>query len=86
MEIHDSSPPFDASVEAGPTPAESLLFQFPKRLLPLRESQVDGLLAVNLPGREGIGRLLAQFMTSLADEHAKFSARDAVRREPPRST
>ncbi|MEV0280442.1 AraC family transcriptional regulator [Streptomyces sp. NPDC050610] len=79
MVLYDSSRPFDASVKAGPPPAESVLLQFPKRLLPLRESQVNRLLAVNLPGVEGVGRLLAQFMISLVDEHAKFGARDAAR-------
>lgn len=79
MVLYDSSRPFDASVEADLAPAESLLLQFPKCLLALRESQVKQLVAVNVPGREGIGRLLAQFMTSLADEHGTFGARDAAR-------
>ncbi|MER7489115.1 hypothetical protein ABTY20_25030 [Streptomyces sp. NPDC126497] len=57
--LYDSSLPFEASV-AGSTPAaDSLVLQFPKKLLPLRPHQVDRLLAVPLPAGKGIGRLHA---------------------------
>ncbi|MFF4947929.1 AraC-like ligand-binding domain-containing protein [Streptomyces chattanoogensis] len=79
--LYDSSRPFDAMVDGSraEATAESLLLQFPKRLLPLPESRIAGLLAVRLPGTEGIGRLCAQFMTALAEEHTRCTPRDTAR-------
>ncbi|MFI0777494.1 helix-turn-helix domain-containing protein [Streptomyces sp. NPDC021212] len=77
--LYDSSRPFDALVDTGQADSESVVLQFPKRLLPLPERKVARLLAVPLPGTEGVGRLCAQFMTSLADEHLRCTPRDVLR-------
>ncbi|GHE92693.1 hypothetical protein GCM10018785_68560 [Streptomyces longispororuber] len=37
------------------------------------------LPAVRVPGKEGIGRVLAQLMTSLAEEHTTWGARSGAR-------
>lgn len=76
--VYDSSRPFEAIVSA-PSPAETVILQFPKGLLPLPVQQVTGLCAVSLPGAEGIGRLLAAFLASLADGITRCTARDAQR-------
>ncbi|AJT69086.3 helix-turn-helix domain-containing protein [Streptomyces chattanoogensis] len=68
----------DADVD-GVAGAESIVLQFPKRLLPLPESRVAELLAVRLSGAEGIVRLCTQFMTALAEEHTSCTPRDAAR-------
>ncbi|MBD0842138.1 helix-turn-helix domain-containing protein [Streptomyces sp. TRM68416] len=78
--FYDSSRPFDCYAEAGPwTRSESILLQFPKQLLPLPDSRLAGLLARPLPGTRGAGRLLAGFLTTLADEHGSCSPHDAAR-------
>jgi AraC-like DNA-binding protein len=50
-------------------------------MLPLPGNQVAGLCAVPLPGTEGIGHLLASFLTALADDHTRYTERDALRLE-----
>ncbi|MBQ0984173.1 helix-turn-helix domain-containing protein [Streptomyces sp. F63] len=77
--VYDSSRPFEAVVEdTGPT--ETLLLQFPKRLLPLPSSKIDRLLAVPLPGTRGIGRVFARFVHTLTEEpSAGWPALDRVR-------
>ncbi|MFI9045945.1 helix-turn-helix domain-containing protein [Streptomyces sp. NPDC053427] len=78
--LYDSSRPFDAVVDAGcRSGSESLLLQFPKRLLPLPEAKVARLLAVPLSGTEGVGRLFAQFMATLAEEHVAYTPGDLAR-------
>ncbi|MYV97758.1 helix-turn-helix domain-containing protein [Streptomyces sp. SID3343] len=76
--FYDSSRPFVAAVESGPAGrSESVLVQFPKRLLPLPHA--DRLLATPLSGTHGVGHLLARFMTTLADEPERFTPQDATR-------
>ncbi|MFF9899145.1 helix-turn-helix domain-containing protein [Streptomyces longispororuber] len=77
--LYDSSHPFTASVGAGQGLARSLMLQFPRQLLPLPESKVAGLFAEPLSGTHGVGRLFAQFLTTLADDHATYTRRDAAR-------
>lgn len=77
--FYDSSHPFDATVGAGQGVARSVLLQFPKQLLPLPEAKVTGLLAETLPGTQGVGRLFAQFLSTLADDHMTYTQRDAAR-------
>ncbi|MFJ9417677.1 helix-turn-helix domain-containing protein [Streptomyces sp. NPDC101227] len=78
--FYDSSRPFEAVVGAGcQARSASLLLQFPKRLLPLPEAKVTRLLAVPLSGTQGVGRLFAQFMAGLVDEHATYVPGDLAR-------
>ncbi|GAB2974440.1 AraC-like ligand-binding domain-containing protein [Saccharothrix stipae] len=78
--LYDSSRPFEAIV-SGTSLAETVHLQFPRRMLPLPVHQVAGLCAVSLPGTEGVGRILAAFLTSLADGHTCCTERDALRLE-----
>ncbi|WP_244176731.1 helix-turn-helix domain-containing protein [Streptomyces albus] len=77
--VYDSSRPFEAVVD-GIGPTETLLLQFPKRLVPLPSSKIDRLLAVPLPGTQGIGRVFTRFVNTLAEEpSAPYPALDRVR-------
>ncbi|MFE5325233.1 helix-turn-helix domain-containing protein [Embleya sp. NPDC056575] len=75
----DSSRPFDAGVEAPDTASGSVVLQFPKRVLPVPESKVARLLATPLCGTRGVGRLLARFMTDVADEPGLYTPDDHAR-------
>jgi AraC-like DNA-binding protein len=79
--LYDSSRPFDAVVPTSRPRSESLLLQFPKNRLPLSERQIARLLAVPIPGRHGIGRLLADFLGTLAAEEPTYTVRDRLRLE-----
>ncbi|MBM2616478.1 helix-turn-helix domain-containing protein [Actinoplanes sp. LDG1-06] len=75
--IYDSSRPFEAVTGDGIS--ESTILQFPKRLLPLAPAQVARLCAIPLPGDRGVGRLLAQFLVTVQDDHGDYTERDAKR-------
>ncbi|MER6026251.1 helix-turn-helix domain-containing protein [Streptomyces sp. NPDC001851] len=79
--LYDSSRPFDAVVPTSRPRSESLLLQFPKNRLPLPERQIARLLAVPIPGSHGVGRLLADFLGTLAAEEAAYTVRDRFRLE-----
>ncbi|WP_314173890.1 AraC-like ligand-binding domain-containing protein [Streptomyces winkii] len=51
----------------------------PRALLPLPADVADRLLAVDLPGREGIGALFAQFIARLATDATRYAPADASR-------
>ncbi|GAA0447775.1 helix-turn-helix domain-containing protein [Streptomyces olivaceiscleroticus] len=72
--LYDSSRAFTARA-AG----ESMLLQFPRCRLPLPAERVEALSHTALPFRAGMGRLLADFLTGLADESASCTAEDAER-------
>ncbi|MFI9808620.1 helix-turn-helix domain-containing protein [Streptomyces sp. NPDC052301] len=79
--FYDSSRPFEAMV--GPRPdgddARSLVLQFPRRLLPLREQIVAPQCGRAFSGRSGLGRLLCQMLTGLAETHADLTLQDGSR-------
>ncbi|MFD4476789.1 helix-turn-helix domain-containing protein [Streptomyces sp. NPDC058471] len=77
--LYDSSQPFNASVGGGQGVARSLMLQFPKQLLPLPVTKVAELLAKPLSGTQGVGRLFAQFLATLADDHATYTRHDTAR-------
>ena len=79
--IYDSSRPLEAVSAGGASPAETIVLQFPRRLLPLPAHQMAGLCATALPGKEGIGSVLAAFLAALADSRTCCTDRDALRLE-----
>ncbi|MGW2115007.1 AraC-like ligand-binding domain-containing protein [Streptomyces zhihengii] len=79
MVLYSSSRPFEATVASDGNLSTSLVLQFPRKLLPLPERQVTGLLAVPLAGRTGMGRLLTQFLSGLDENTDACSPRDKVR-------
>ncbi|MCE7082940.1 helix-turn-helix domain-containing protein [Streptomyces sp. ST2-7A] len=79
MVLYDSSRPFEATVAPGAEPSTSLVLQFPRRLLPLPEHRVAALLALPLPGRKGMGRMLSRFLMSLDEDSHACTPRDRAR-------
>ncbi|MFJ2022130.1 AraC-like ligand-binding domain-containing protein [Streptomyces nodosus] len=77
--LYDSSRPFTATAGPNPPGARAMLLQFPRRLLPLPEKAVAPLCGMVLDGRAGVGRLLRQLLTGLADEHADLTSGDSTR-------
>ncbi|GID28203.1 helix-turn-helix domain-containing protein [Paractinoplanes brasiliensis] len=75
--IYDSSRPFEAVTGDGIS--KSIVLQFPKRLLPVAPAQIARLCATPLPATHGIGRLLAQFLVTVRDDHDDYTGRDAKR-------
>ncbi|MFI1536280.1 AraC-like ligand-binding domain-containing protein [Streptomyces anandii] len=79
--FYDTSRSFTAWAEqddGGPA-AQSLLLQFPRRLMPLAESRLARLAAVPLCGSEGIGRVVRGFLQDLAAERSRCGPRDTAR-------
>lgn len=79
--FYDTSRSFTAwaEQEAGGPAARALLLQFPRRLMPLAESQVARLAAVPLSGSEGVGRVMRGFLKDLAAERSRCGPRDTAR-------
>ncbi|MEU9763511.1 AraC family transcriptional regulator [Streptomyces sp. NPDC047987] len=51
----------------------------PRKLLPLPENAIDGLLMRRLSGREGVGTLIAQFLTQVARDSSSYRPDDGPR-------
>ncbi|QXE38684.1 helix-turn-helix domain-containing protein [Streptomyces sp. GMY02] len=77
--LHDSSRPFDMRIAADRGTATLVHALVPRALLPLPADRSAGLIAVPLPGREGVGSLLTQFLTSLTTDSAAYLPADAPR-------
>ncbi|MFF0557927.1 helix-turn-helix domain-containing protein [Streptomyces sp. NPDC004266] len=79
MVVYDSSRPFDAWVGSGDGLSRSMVLQFPKRLLPLSGDHVDRLLGTPLSTSSGMGRVLADLLRSVNEEHRTLSPSDLSR-------
>jgi AraC-like DNA-binding protein len=77
LTLHDTSRPFRGWTADGTVRA--VVVQLPKSLVPFPERKTDQLLAVTASGREGVGGLLAQFLTTVAAEAGHYGAADAAR-------
>lgn len=77
MYIVDTSQAFDCSC----TPVRGVGLEVPKRLVPLPPGQVAGLVTRRLPGRDGMGALLAAFLTGLAGQAVTLRPGDVPRLE-----
>ncbi|MEV4433054.1 helix-turn-helix domain-containing protein [Streptomyces sp. NPDC049585] len=77
MGFFDSSRSFDTF--AGDTPGRTVLFQFPKQLLRLPHEHFTRLCGLSLPWTDGVARLFAQFLVSLAEEYPHCTPQDATR-------
>ncbi|MEU8362593.1 helix-turn-helix domain-containing protein [Nonomuraea sp. NPDC048882] len=85
--LYDTSRSFLAwTVSQGPAPshehrgevAEGMILRFPHQALPLPAAMVEPLLAVPLPGHEGVGPLLAGLLRRLIAQ-PEWPARDLAR-------
>ncbi|GAB3977081.1 hypothetical protein GCM10029978_065750 [Actinoallomurus acanthiterrae] len=73
----DSSRPHE--IWTGQGPISSVGVDIPKALLPLPRSKVDQVIGRPMSGREGIGALLAQFITQVAADSAHYQPADGPR-------
>ncbi|MEU2564030.1 helix-turn-helix domain-containing protein [Streptomyces longispororuber] len=74
----DSSRPFRVLVSGPGTPA-LIQARAPRALLPAPVRRTDHLLGRRLPGREGLGALLTQFLTDVTAAPAPYSGSDVSR-------
>lgn len=65
LHISDSSQPFELVTRSARGLISSIGIEIPKRLLALPRDRADRLVGKPISGREGIGALLAQFLTRL---------------------
>lgn len=72
--LFESSRPFDTYADGG-----NILIQFPRTLLPLPSCRIERLICRPLPGTQGIGRLLADFLARLGEDGTSYTPHDAVR-------
>lgn len=77
--VYASSSPYEVKVDGGHGTARCLVTQVPRPLLPFARDRLDSLLATLLPADEGVGALLAQFLTRLAEDSGSYRAADAPR-------
>ncbi|MDW6063061.1 helix-turn-helix domain-containing protein [Streptomyces sp. FXJ1.4098] len=80
MHIVDSSRPYEVHVLA-PDRARAVGLEIPKRLLPLPLDRVDQLVTRRLSAQEGVGALLAGFLTRLTDDAGSWGPSDGARLE-----
>jgi AraC-like DNA-binding protein len=73
----DSSRPYE--VWAGPGMTTIVGVEVPKALLPVPRNKADQAVGRPMSGREGVGALLAQFLTRLAADTSPYRPADAPR-------
>lgn len=78
MVLYDSSWPF-RTVAASRGPVELIQVQIPKTVVPLAPGRVARLIGGRFSSREGIGALLADFLTRLVQDAQHYRPADATR-------
>lgn len=66
MLVFDSSQPYDTRVLSAGSTGGLVMLNVPKTALPLRQGQMNGLLAQRLPGDSGMNTVLAGYLDGLA--------------------
>ena len=79
LHLLDTSRPFGFQVLPGSRPHQGVGLEIPKALVPVPPERVSRLLARRLPGRDGLGALLAGFLIRLTGETASFRRADGPR-------
>ncbi|MFE7841845.1 helix-turn-helix domain-containing protein [Streptomyces sp. NPDC057474] len=78
--LYDSSHPSDASAFSdGGGAVEGIVVNVPRAAIPLPAAKVDRLLGAPLPGGNGMGALLSQFLMRLSPESDSCRPQDAMR-------
>ncbi|MFB7445108.1 helix-turn-helix domain-containing protein [Streptomyces mirabilis] len=77
--VYSTSHPYQAVVEAPQGTAASVVVQIPRAMVPLSSNRVDRMLAARMSGREGVGGLLAGFLTHLATDTSLYRPADGQR-------
>jgi AraC-like DNA-binding protein len=77
--VYSTSRPYETVVESHQVTAASVVVQIPRAMVSLAPDQVDRALATRMPGQEGIGHLLAGFLTRLATDTRLYRPADGQR-------
>ncbi|MFG3658601.1 helix-turn-helix domain-containing protein [Streptomyces sp. NPDC047706] len=77
--VYSTSRPYTAVVESGRETAASVVVQIPRAIVPVPSNRVDRLLAIRMSGSEGVGGLLAGFLTHVATDTVPCRAADRHR-------
>ncbi|MDQ0780141.1 AraC-like DNA-binding protein [Streptomyces aurantiacus] len=77
--VYSTSHPYAAVVEAGRDTAASVVVQIPRVLVPVSPNHVDRMLAARMSGHEGVGGLLANFLTHVATDTVPYGPADSQR-------
>ncbi|MGW7527961.1 AraC family transcriptional regulator [Streptomyces sp. NPDC054783] len=77
--VYSTSRPYTAAVEAGRDTAASIVVQIPRAMVPVPSNRVDRILAARMSGREGVGGLLAGFLTHVATDTVPYRPADRQR-------
>ncbi|WP_079031770.1 AraC-like ligand-binding domain-containing protein [Streptomyces specialis] len=79
LTLLSSSRPYDTRISSDGGQAATVSAHVPRSALPLSARAAERLVATRLSGREGIGALLAQFLTGLATDPRPCRPADALR-------
>ncbi|MER7196060.1 helix-turn-helix domain-containing protein [Streptomyces flaveolus] len=77
--VYSTSQPYAAVVEAERDTAASVVVQVPRAMVPVSSNRVNRILALRMPGREGVGGLLASFLTHMANDTSPYRPADSQR-------
>lgn len=78
---HHSSRPWEIVLGTRGEAVHAVTVDVPRARLPLPSDEVDRVTGHRLSGRDGVGALLAAFLTTLADNARSYTAADAPRLE-----
>lgn len=81
LRSHISSVPFDLHMGTREDEVRALSVEVPRTVLPLPAAQADRVLGRPMNGRDGIGALLASFLTTLTAGAGSYTTADAGRLE-----
>jgi AraC-like DNA-binding protein/quercetin dioxygenase-like cupin family protein len=76
LAVLDSSHPYRGGVRAVPDRWSHVTVQFPRALLPLPEKAAQGLFAVPVNGRHGMGGVFTRWLTDLNARATEFTPAD----------
>ncbi|WP_285497981.1 helix-turn-helix domain-containing protein [Actinomadura sp. NBRC 104425] len=76
--LHDTWRPFHGT-HTGDRRVDGIQVMVPRKLIPLPPDQVGRLCAVRVPGREGVGGLLVQFLNQVTRNAGTYRPADAAR-------
>lgn len=79
LTVYDTSRPWHGWASADTGPVEGLLVQLPRELLPLPADRIRSLTAVPMSARDGLGALLAGYLTQLVTGADGYTAADCPR-------
>lgn len=77
--LYDTSRPSLAEFSPDVAVNQLLLLRFPRSLLPLPAQDLQRLIAVRIPGTQGVGALSSQFLLGLARHMHELSMADTAR-------